>query len=237
MGHDWGAPIAWAMASHHPERCCGAVALCVPYHPRGHALPNIVPLVDRRMYPVETYPVGQWDYWLYYRESFPLIRRDFERDVAGTINALFQSGKPEDVEKPSPTASLRRKGGWFGPTHVPPALPRDPRILSKEDFATFVATFQRTGFLPATAWYLNDAANLDFAVQAKNFGRIDLPALFIHAAYDPVDETIRSRAAEPMRLDCSDLTEVTQPSGHFVMLERKAQVSAEIDRWLAAKVG
>ena len=105
VGHDWGAPIAWAMASHHPERCRGIVALCVPYHPRGHALPNMVPLVDRRMYPVETYPVGQWDYWLYYRESFPLVRRDFERDVAGTINALFRSGKPGDVEKPSPTAA------------------------------------------------------------------------------------------------------------------------------------
>ena len=39
-----------------------------------------------------------------------------------------------------------------------------------------------------------------------------------------------------MRLDCSDLTEVTQPSGHFVMLERKAEVSAAIDHWLAAKL-
>ncbi len=236
VGHDWGAPIAWAMASNHPERCRGVVGLSVPYLSRGHALPNLVPLVDRRMYPVDIYPVGQWDYWLYYRESFPLIHRDFERNVAGTINALYQPGKPEDVEKPSPTASLRREGGWFGPTHVPPALPRDPRILSQEDFATFVATFQRTGFLPATAWYLNDAANLEFAAQATNFGRIDLPVLFIQGAYDPVDETLRSRLAEPMRLDCSDLTEATLLSGHFIMLERKAEVSAAIDHWLAAKV-
>ena len=96
--------------------------------------------------------------------------------------------------------------------------------------------FHRTGFLPATAWYLNDPANLEFAAEAKNFGRIDAPALFFHAAYDPVDETIRSRLAEPMRLDCSDLTEITLLSGHFIMLEKRAALSEAIAGWLAAKV-
>ncbi len=236
VGHDWGAPIAWAMASNYPERCRGVVGMSIPYEPRGHALPNLVPLVDRQMYPVQTYPVGQWDYWLFYRERFSLVRRDFERDVPGTINALYQPGKPKDVEKPSPTASLRREGGWFGATHVPPSLPRDARLLSQADFQTFVATFQRTGFMPAVAWYLNDAANLNFAAHAKNFGRIELPALFIGASYDPVDETVHSRLAEPMRLNCGDLTEAMLPSGHFVMLEKKTEVSELIARWLAIKV-
>ncbi len=236
VGHDWGGPIAWAMASHHPERCRGVAALTTPYHPRGHALPNLVPLVDRTLYPVAEYPVGQWDYWLYYRESLPLVRRDFERDVAGAINALYQPGKPTDVDKPAPTASLRRQGGWFGPTHIPPALPRDTNLLPQDDFDFLVATFQQTGFLPAAAWYLNDAANLGFAAQAKNFGRIDMPALFVHAEYDPVDETIRSQLAEPMRLDCTNLTEVKLPSGHFIMLEKKAELSEAIALWVAAKI-
>lgn len=236
VGHDWGAPIAWTIASHHPERCRGIAALSVPYHPRGHALPNLVPLVDRRMYPENRFPVGQWDYWLYYRESLPLVRRDFERDVTGTINALYQAGKPGDVDTPSPTASIRQDGGWFGPIHRPPSLPSDDRLLSRADHDELVATFRRTGFLPAVAWYLNDAANLQHAAMAKQFGRIDLPALFIDATYDPVDGTLRNKLAEPMRLDCTDLTEARLPSGHFVMLELKEEVCGTIDGWLATKV-
>lgn len=30
VGHDWGSPVVWALASHHPERCRGVVSLCVP---------------------------------------------------------------------------------------------------------------------------------------------------------------------------------------------------------------
>ena len=31
VGHDWGSPVVWSLASHHPERCCGVANLCVPY--------------------------------------------------------------------------------------------------------------------------------------------------------------------------------------------------------------
>ena len=101
--------------------------------------------------------------------------------------------------------------------------------------AVFEAQDSRHVLLP-TAWYLNDTANLDFAARAKNFGRVSTPALFVHAEYDPVDETIRSRLAEPMRLDCTNLTEVKLPNGHFIMLERKVDLSEAIQRWLAAKI-
>ena len=31
VGHDWGAPVVWSIASHHPERCVAVANLCVPY--------------------------------------------------------------------------------------------------------------------------------------------------------------------------------------------------------------
>ncbi len=232
VGHDWGAPIAWTMASHYPERCRGVIGLSVTYLSRGHALPNLVPLVDRRLYPIDRYPVGQWDYWLYYRESFELARRELEADPAATIATLFRAGDPAAVDQPSPTASLRRNGGWFPPNHRAPMMARDPRLLSQADFDQFVAAFRTTGFRPGIAWYLNDAANIELAGAARNYGRLDLPVLFIHARYDPVDETLRGRLAEPMRQDCADLTEATVASGHFIMLEQPAALCRAIDGWL-----
>ncbi|RYH13888.1 MAG: alpha/beta hydrolase, partial [Alphaproteobacteria bacterium] len=88
IGHDWGAPIAWSMASHHPERCRAVIGLSVPYLARGFALPNLVPLVDRTVYPEADYPVGPWDYWLFYRERFEEAVRQFERDLPATFSVL-----------------------------------------------------------------------------------------------------------------------------------------------------
>lgn len=85
VGHDWSAPIVWSIAAHHPGRCRAVANLSVPYFARGFTLPNLVVQVDRQMYPVARYPVGQWDYWLYYRENFAAAARTFNVDVAGTI--------------------------------------------------------------------------------------------------------------------------------------------------------
>ena len=68
VGHSLGCEVAWALASFHPERCRGVVALTVPHFARGSALADLVPLVDRAIYPADRYPVGQCDYMLFYVE-------------------------------------------------------------------------------------------------------------------------------------------------------------------------
>src|SRR5262249_14691020 len=51
VGHDWGCPVVWSLASHHPERCFGVVNLCVPYFAKGFVPSNLIPLADRSIYP------------------------------------------------------------------------------------------------------------------------------------------------------------------------------------------
>ena len=51
VGHDWGAPVAWSMARHHPGRCHGVANLCVPYATLERGLDHIITLVDRNVYP------------------------------------------------------------------------------------------------------------------------------------------------------------------------------------------
>ena len=41
VGHDWGAPVVWSLASHHPERCIAVANLCVPYFANGFSPQNM----------------------------------------------------------------------------------------------------------------------------------------------------------------------------------------------------
>ena len=207
----------------------------MPHVARGFALSNLVPLVDRDLYPVDTYPVGQWDYWLLHREHFGHTARVFEADVRGTFAASCRTGSPKGIGKPAISADMRAEGSWFGPVRTAPEMPRDETLMPADMFETLVAAFEKTGFEGADAWYLNDAANIEFAAEAADFGRIALPVLFLHAEWDTICDTIHSRLAEPMREDCADLTEVSIAGGHMLMLEQADAVNEAIADWLAVK--
>jgi pimeloyl-ACP methyl ester carboxylesterase len=236
VGHDWGAPVVWSLGSHHPDRCHGVANLCVPYIPEGFAPETIIPLVDRKVYPEAEYPAGQWDYMLFYRESFDAARGGFEHDIKATVKALFRAGSAAGEGQPAITAAVRKMGGWFGGLPGAPDLPRDETVLTEEDFNAYASALERNGFFGPDSWYMNAERNMAFAKEARNGGRIDLPVLFVHAAYDWVCETRHSRLAEPMRGACADLTEATVASGHWMAQEQPASVNAALARWLAVKL-
>ena len=232
VGHDWGCAPVWAMAAHHADRCRGVVALCVPYLARGFTLRAIAATVDRDRYHADHYPVGQWDYWFYHREHAGDAAALLERDVDATITALYRRTSPGVAGKPSRFADVRAQGGFFGPGRRAPQLPRDRTMLPDDDHDAFVAAFARTGFRGANAWYLNDDGNAAFAAEAPRFGRVDVPALFMHAAWDTVCDTVHSVLAAPMREDCRTLTEVTIEAGHSLMLEQPEAVNSAMDSWI-----
>ena len=236
VGHDWGSPVVWSLASHHPERCHAVASLCVPYLARGFTPDHLVPLVDRRVYPEADFPVGQWDYQLFYLESFDKARRTFEANPRNTVKALFRKGNPNAKGAPSRTAGVRKAGGWFGGAAEPPDVPLDTDVLSEDDLNTYAASLQRNGFFGPDSYYMNPDRNADYARRAGRGGRIDLPVLFVHGEYDYTCETVSSRLAEPMRQDCRDLTEVVIRSGHWMAQEKPIEVNAAIARWLASKV-
>src|SRR5215472_3183757 len=107
IGHDWGSPVVWNMAAHHPDKTVGVASLCVPYLSQAFTLDNIVALVDRSVYPEAEFPAGQWDYQFFYQESFEKACKGFEADIRNVVKALFRKGDPARVGKPSPTAFVR----------------------------------------------------------------------------------------------------------------------------------
>jgi len=234
VGHDWGAAAVWSLASHHPEACVAVANLCVPYFADGFCPDNLRRYLARDIYPEAQYPVGQWDYMLHYEEQFDATVREFEADVRATVRAQFRKGKPERMNQPSPLASVRRRGSWFGGRA--PELPLDTDVLSEHDLDQYAAALQRNGFFGPNAWYMNHRRNRDYAARSLDGGRLALPALFVHARYDATCETLVSRLAEPMRRDCARLSEAIVPSGHWMAQEKPLAVNAAIVRWLARDV-
>jgi soluble epoxide hydrolase / lipid-phosphate phosphatase len=237
VGHDWGAPVVWSIASHHPERCHAVAGCSVPYYTLERGLDALVGLVDRDLYPEDEYPVGQWDYMLHYEENFNEATSTFEADTLNTVKALFRKGEAARASEPAYTAFVRRRGGWFGGRGCAPDLPLDRDVLSEVDLHRYAAALQRNGFFGPNAWYMNHAANASYAASAHNEGYLELPVLFLAGAFDYTCECITSRLAAPMGERCADLRTVTIPSGHWMAQERPFEVNAALVGWLAARVG
>lgn len=235
VGHDWGAPVVWALAQHHPERCHGVACLCVPYLPEGLSVESVTPLINREIYPETEFPVGQWDYQLFYRESFELATSAFDADPAAAVRALFRAGSPTSMSKPARTASVRANGGWFNGKPAP-NVPRDARVISEVDESIYAASLSRSGFFGPDSWYMNGDANRSFALRAQDKWRLEMPVLFVHAAFDVVCETLNSKLADPMREWCPDLSEATVNSGHWMAQEKPRELNAALAKWLAEKL-
>ena len=232
VGHDWGSPVASAITAHVPARARGLVLISVPYFPSGFALPSLVPLIDRELYPADQYPDGQWDYYRFYQTHFDPSVGDLDADIRATLASIYRPGNLASSGKASPSAMITANGGRYGSAHRAPPTQPDPTLWPPADFEVLVQAFKTTGFRPAGAWYLNDAANIAYANAAANGARLQLPVLYVNGEWDPICDINRSRLGNPMRGACTDLSVSSLPAGHWLPLERKTELIQSIRSWL-----
>ncbi|KXS13448.1 alpha/beta hydrolase fold protein [Gonapodya prolifera JEL478] len=236
VGHDWGSPAVGYFVSHHPERTLAAAFLCVPYFSKGFSLKELVPTVDRKIYPEAEFPLGQWDYQKFYEESFEKAESEFNNaNPTDLLRALYRAGDPSGAGKPVFTAYITKLGGWF-PGGIPAGIPRDDNVMSEEDEPIYLDAIMRSKFFGGHSWYMNHAANTEYASRAVNGGNLDMPVLMIHARYDWVCETVENtKMMEDMRASCANLSEAVVDTGHWCEKEKPMQVNAALARWLAVE--
>ncbi|MEM7407663.1 MAG: alpha/beta fold hydrolase, partial [Pseudomonadota bacterium] len=236
IGHDWGSAVVWSIASHHPDRCHAVANLCVPYGTLERGYEAMLPLLDRTVYPEDEYPYGQWDYQAFYEQDFARAIAPFDANPANAVKVVSRKGLPEMRGKVWRNAKIRRDGGWFGGAAEAPDLPLEGGVLNETDLSIYAEALSRNGFFGPGSWYMNHARNVEYAAEAVNEGRLDMPVLFLLGQYDYTCECIDSSLAEPMRALCSNLTERTIATGHWMAQERPVEVNAAIAHWLATSV-
>lgn len=236
VGHDWGSAVVWSIASHHPEMVTGVASLNVPYFTIEQGLENVVDLVDRDVYPEEQFPVGQWDYMLYYQENFDRATEVMDADAYNMVKALFRSGNPDGVGKPAGTATIRSSGGWFDGAASAPNLPRDESVVSEDDVFDYAAGLEKNGFFGPNSWYMNHEANETYAASAVNEFILDMPTLFLAGRYDYTCESVESELTHPMHAHCQNLTVEVVDSGHWMAQEKPRSVNASLTRWIASQL-
>ena len=230
VGHDWGSPTVWNVATHHPDRCRAIVNLCVPFNTLERGWDGLLPHIDRNTYPADEFPAGQWEYQLFYAEAFDTATNAFDSDPYNVAKLLFRKGDPSGQGQIAGTALTRKNNGWF-PDGVVPDMPRDDDVISETDLQRYARSLQRNSFFGPDSYYMNHEDNADYWAEAAHH-QIDKPVMFLHARYDYVCETMVSGLAEPMRAGCRNLTEHIVDSGHWMAQEKPAEVNRLIHLWL-----
>src|SRR5207244_11519416 len=126
-----------------------------------------------------------------------------ERSPRDTVKVLCGKGDPAARGQPARTALIRKNGGWFGGAGRAPDVPMDADVLTEADLAAYTAALERNGFFGPDSWYMNHERNTAYSEMANNNGRLTMPVLFLHGAYDLVCDTTGSRLADPMREYCA----------------------------------
>jgi pimeloyl-ACP methyl ester carboxylesterase len=250
VGHDWGAPVAWAAAWMHPEIFTSVVTLGVPFGDRGQM--GFPGSVHGEVKPSEIERRIAGPDLVLYQEYFKqpgIPELEMEEDVRTWLTNLYFSfsadaglppAAPADDAAPleERLANLRNSGlclepgARFGDKCIAPEVL--PEWLPQEDLDVYVAEFERTGFTGALNNYYR-SLDLNWEVLAPWSGTpVTVPALFVTADRDApmlwAGEAIaRMETAVPQLRD----TIIYDNCGHWVQQERKEDFNRDLLAFLA----
>ncbi|QYJ01397.1 alpha/beta hydrolase [Thalassovita mediterranea] len=216
IGHDWGAPTAWATALHHPDKVRAVGALSVPFMPRSPVQP--MPAM-REMFK------GQFFYQLYFFEP-GVAEAEFEADIRTALKKfLVLAGGETDLTQLTPKGP---DDDMFSSLPDPETL---PPWLSEEDLDFYAGEFGRSGMRGPLNYYRNH--DLAWKLTEGAPEHIDQPGFFLGGANDGVI-MMAAEAYQAMPNYVRDLriNELIPGIGHWTQQEAPEKTNEVILRFL-----
>ncbi|THD63261.1 alpha/beta hydrolase [Phenylobacterium sp.] len=219
-GHDWGGLVVWQTPLMHPDRVAGVIGLNTPFLPRGPMDPIAL---FRAHYGPDMYIV-----WFQTPEEPEAV---LGADVEKTMRFFMR--RPQGL---AAVAAERPAGGstfaFKDLLQQWDATDAGGQLLTPEELAVFVETFQASGFRGGVNWYRNFTRNWERAEGQAT--RLDnLPCLMITAELDAV---LSPAMAEGMVGMVSDLEmHMIKGSGHWTQQEKPDEVNRLILDWLGRR--
>ena len=219
-GHDWGGLIVWMMPLLHPTRTAGVIGVNTPYIPRAFAPPTAI---FRQLF-------GD-NYYVCHFQQPGVADVALARDVRKVFTQLMRRGVPI-AQAEARLAALGRMPNMV--EMVEQGEPLGAPLLGADELATYVETFERTGFTGAINWYRNLDRNWE-TTPALADAPIEVPSLMVTAEWDAV---LRPELAEPMRLFVPDLDiQLIHACGHWTQQEKPDELNAAMIDWLGRRFG
>ena len=218
IGHDWGAPTAWAAALNHPAVFRAVGALSVPFMPRSPVAPMAV---------MRAVFAGQFFYQLYFFEP-GVAEAEFEADIRTALKKfLVMAGGETDLTKLTPKAE---GDDLLSSLPNPETL---PPWLSEADLDFYAAEFTRSGMRGPLNYYRNH--DLTWSLTEGAPTEIRQPAFFVAGGADGVI-MMAAAALEAMPTYVKDLrlNRIIPGIGHWTQQEAPAAVNESILEFLKA---
>lgn len=191
----------------HPDRVSRIINLALPYQPR-----TPVPWIN-----FMEGVFGPDDYFVHFNRQPGVADAVLDANTGRFLRNLFRKNVPPAAPEP---------GMMMINLATAPAPAGDP-VMSDEDLAVFIASFEATGFTASINWYRNMDRNWHILADVDPVVR--QPALMIYGTRDtiPPSESLADFVpnVETLSLDC----------GHWIQQEAPEKTTAAILNWLEVR--
>jgi pimeloyl-ACP methyl ester carboxylesterase len=212
IGHDWGGPVVWNMPLRYPDRVAGVVSLSVPYSPRG----DFDPVAALEMM------FGPDQYIVHFNRQPGVADAALKADTKKFLGNIFRHGEfPTQMaessdEEPSFNVSLLAA--------LEETEPQGQPLMSEEELAVFVDSFNKGGFTGPINWYRNISRNWETSADLPQ--QIDVPCGMIYGTMDLVPK------GEDVSEYVPNMETLTLECGHWIQQEKPEEVNEFLLDWL-----